>query len=84
MKGFLLKKARTAEVPTRLGTCEVCHNNGEVRYMAAAKLPRYLYAYMQNIDALDVFQKKHPKLYLKRVKGRKILFLTSELRQRAR
>jgi hypothetical protein len=34
----------------------------------------------ENIDALDVFQKKHPKLYLKRVKGRKILFLrASEL-----
>lgn len=43
IKGFLLKKARTAEVPTRLGPCEVCHNSGEVRYMVAAKLPRYLY-----------------------------------------
>lgn len=43
IKGLLLKKARTAEIPTRLGPCEVCHNNGEVRYMVAAKLPRYLY-----------------------------------------
>jgi hypothetical protein len=43
VKGFLLKKARTAEIPTRLGSCEVCRNNGEVRYMIAAKLPRYLY-----------------------------------------
>ena len=43
IKGLLLKKARTAEIPTRLGSCEVCHNNGEVRYMVAAKLPRYLY-----------------------------------------
>ncbi|PIU58665.1 hypothetical protein COS86_08310 [Candidatus Bathyarchaeota archaeon CG07_land_8_20_14_0_80_47_9] len=29
----------------------------------------------ENREALDVFQKKHPKLYLKRVKGKKILFL---------
>ena len=43
IKGFLLKRACAAEVPTRLGPCEVCHSNGEVRYMVAAKLPRYLY-----------------------------------------
>ena len=34
---------RKSDVPTRLGSCEVCHNNGEVHYMVAAKLPRYLY-----------------------------------------
>jgi hypothetical protein len=43
IKGLLLKKARAAEVPTRLGQCEVCQDDGEVRYMVAAKLPRYLY-----------------------------------------
>jgi hypothetical protein len=43
IKGLLLKRARTSEIPTRLGPCEVCHNSGEVRYMVAAKLPRYLY-----------------------------------------
>ena len=43
IKGLLLKRACAAEVPTRLGPCKVCHNDGEVRYMVAAKLPHYLY-----------------------------------------
>ncbi|MDI6905249.1 MAG: hypothetical protein QMD13_07170 [Candidatus Bathyarchaeia archaeon] len=43
MKERGVKKACTVEVPTRVGPCEVCHNNGEVHYMVAAKLPRYLY-----------------------------------------
>ena len=40
---FQLKRCRAAEVPTRLGKCEVCGGDGEVRYMVAAKLPRYMY-----------------------------------------
>jgi hypothetical protein len=40
---FQLKRSRTTEVPTRLGKCEVCAKEGEVRYMVAAKLPRYMY-----------------------------------------
>jgi hypothetical protein len=40
---FQLKRSRTTEVPTRLGKCEVCGGSGEVRYMVAAKLPRYMY-----------------------------------------
>jgi len=40
---FQLKRSRTTEVPTRLGKCEVCSKEGEVRYMVAAKLPRYMY-----------------------------------------
>jgi hypothetical protein len=40
---FQLKRSRTTEVPTRLGKCEVCGREGEVRYMVAAKLPRYMY-----------------------------------------
>jgi hypothetical protein len=33
----------------------------------------------ENREALDVFQEKHPRLHLQRVKGKKILFLqTSE------
>jgi len=40
---FQLKRAGVAEVPTRLGKCEVCKEDGEVHYMVAAKLPRYMY-----------------------------------------
>jgi hypothetical protein len=40
---FQLKRNRTTEVPTRIGKCEVCGGSGEVRYMVAAKLPRYMY-----------------------------------------
>jgi hypothetical protein len=40
---FQLKRSRTTEVPTRIGKCEVCGGSGEVRYMVAAKLPRYMY-----------------------------------------
>jgi hypothetical protein len=40
---FQLKRSRTTEVPTRLGKCEVCGRKWEVRYMVAAKLPRYMY-----------------------------------------
>ena len=40
---FQLKRSRTTEVPTRIGKCEVCGREGEVRYMVAAKLPRYMY-----------------------------------------
>jgi hypothetical protein len=43
VKGLLLKKACVAEVPTRLGQCELCQDEGEVHYMVAAKLPRYMY-----------------------------------------
>jgi len=32
----------------------------------------------ENREALVIFQEKHPKLYLQRVKGKKILFLTGE------
>ena len=38
----------------------------------------YANSVFENIDALDVFQKKHPKLYSERVKDKKILFLTSK------
>jgi hypothetical protein len=40
---FQLKRSRTTEVPTRIGKCEICGGSGEVRYMVAAKLPRYMY-----------------------------------------
>jgi len=40
---FQLKRSRTTEVPTRIRKCEVCGGSGEVRYMVAAKLPRYMY-----------------------------------------
>ena len=40
---FQLKRCRVAGVPTRLGKCDVCDGDGEVRYMVAAKLPRYMY-----------------------------------------
>jgi hypothetical protein len=40
---FQLKRSRAIEVPTRIGKCEVCGGSGEVRYMVAAKLPRYMY-----------------------------------------
>jgi len=40
---FQLKRSRTTDVPTRIGKCEVCGGDGEVRYMVAAKLPRYMY-----------------------------------------
>jgi hypothetical protein len=43
VRGLLLKKSCAAEVPTRLGQCEVCQDEGEVHYMVAAKLPRYMY-----------------------------------------
>ena len=43
IKGLLLKRARISEIPTRYGPCEVCDGKGEVHYMVAAKLPRYLY-----------------------------------------
>jgi len=32
----------------------------------------------ENKEALNVFQQKHPRLYSERVKGKKILFLTSK------
>ena len=57
IKGLLLKRARTSEIPTRLGPCEVCNSKGEVHYMVAAKLPRYLYLcnghYMKIRDKLE-------------------------------
>ena len=57
IRGSLLKKACVAQVPTRLGQCEVCQDDGEVRYMVAAKLPRYMYLckehYMQIRDKLE-------------------------------
>jgi hypothetical protein len=41
----------------RLGSCVVCQRRGEVRYMVAAKLPRYLYLcdehYMRIRDRLE-------------------------------
>jgi hypothetical protein len=43
VRGLLLKKFCAAEVPTRLGQCEACQDEGEVHYMVAAKLPRYMY-----------------------------------------
>ena len=48
IKGLLLKRARTSEIPTRLGPCEVCNQNGEVRYFVAAKLPRHIYLCDEN------------------------------------
>ena len=57
IKGLLLKKARTSEIPTRYGPCEVCDGKGEVHYMVAAKLPSYLYLchsdYMKTRDKLE-------------------------------
>jgi hypothetical protein len=57
VRGLLLKRACAAEVPTRLGQCEVCQDNGEVHYMVAAKLPRYMYLcrghYLQIRDKLE-------------------------------
>ena len=43
IRGLMLKKACVAEVPTRLGQCEVCQDDGELHYMVAAKLPSYMY-----------------------------------------
>lgn len=43
IKALLLKKARVAVIPSRMGRCEACGEEGEVRYFVAAKLPSYLY-----------------------------------------
>jgi len=40
---FQLKRARVAEIPSKQGLCEACQIEGEVHYMVAAKLPRYMY-----------------------------------------
>lgn len=57
IRGLMLRKACAAEVPTRLGQCEVCQEDGEVHYMVAAKLPRYMYLckehYMRIRDKLE-------------------------------
>jgi len=41
--GFQLKRSRVAEIPSRLGFCEVCRGEGHVRYFVAAKLPRFMH-----------------------------------------
>jgi hypothetical protein len=38
-----LQEARTANLPSRMGPCEVCRRKGEVRYFVAAKLPRHVH-----------------------------------------
>jgi activator of HSP90 ATPase len=38
-----LQEARTANLPSRMGSCEVCKRKGEVRYFVAAKLPRHVH-----------------------------------------
>jgi len=43
IKGSLLKKARTATIPSKSGSCEACDKQGQVRYFVAAKLPRFLF-----------------------------------------
>jgi hypothetical protein len=40
---FQLKRARVAEIPSKLGLCEVCSEEGYVRYFVAAKLPRFMH-----------------------------------------
>ncbi|MCL6579136.1 MAG: hypothetical protein K6T73_07085 [Candidatus Bathyarchaeota archaeon] len=40
---FQLKRSRAAEIPSKLGFCEVCHEEGHVRYFVAAKLPRFMH-----------------------------------------
>ena len=40
-----------------------------------SSLAEYASPVFENKDALNVFQEKHPRLYLERVKGRQILFL---------
>jgi hypothetical protein len=39
---------------------------------------KYANPVFENKEALDIFQEKHPKLYLQQVKGKRILFLTGE------
>jgi hypothetical protein len=43
IKGSLLKRAQTATVPSKSGSCEACDKQGQVRYFVAAKLPRFMY-----------------------------------------
>lgn len=43
VKALLLKKARAARIPSKLGPCEVCDEQGQVRYFVAAKLPRCIH-----------------------------------------
>lgn len=43
IKAWQMKRARISEIPTRYGSCEVCGGKGEIHYMIAAPLPRYLY-----------------------------------------
>lgn len=43
IKGALIRKARVATIPSQKGGCEVCSEDGRVRYFVAAKLPRFLY-----------------------------------------
>ena len=40
---FQLKRARVSEIPSRHGLCEVCHEEGHVRYFVATKLPRFMH-----------------------------------------
>jgi hypothetical protein len=51
IKAWQMKRARISEIPTRYGPCEVHGDKGEIHYMIAAPLPRYLYlcdqAYME-------------------------------------
>jgi hypothetical protein len=43
IKASLLKQARVARLPSKQGPCEVCDSKGEIHFMVAAPLPRYLY-----------------------------------------
>lgn len=48
IKATLLKKTRTAQIPSRVGVCESCNKEGQVRYFVAAKLPRHVYLCDEN------------------------------------
>jgi len=58
----LLQKARIMHIPSRQGPCEVCNENGEVRYFVAAKLPRHVYLcdkhYLKIRDKLEKILKE--------------------------
>jgi hypothetical protein len=41
-RGDVHQQARTADLPSRKGPCEICKCKGEVRYFVAAKLPRHV------------------------------------------
>ncbi len=40
---FQLKRSNVANMPSRVGECDVCRKTGSVRYFVAAKLPRIMH-----------------------------------------